>query len=1073
MLLFKRKSFLTCCRHHLHYNRYLSASPLPDHQIPQTDLFLCNSRIEELCKLGKVEEARWVFNEMIQRSTFSWNVMINGYSRSGRIDEARTLFDVFIGKNVRTWTSMVTGYAKIGRIGEAREVFDMMPERNVVSWNAMVSGYVQNGDLVMSRSLFEEMHERDVTSWNTMITGYTHCGRMKEARELFDRMGERDLVTWMVMISGYVHIDEYYEAWELFVSMVGHGGLLPDQSIFVVTLSAIGGLNDPNLIESLRVLAIKTDYEGDVVVGTAILNAYTRTGCLDLAVKCFEGMWERNDYSWTTMIAALSQSGRLKEAVAYYERVPELSVVSQTAMMTGYAQNGKINEARYIFEGIPNPNVITWNAMITGYAQNGMLDEAANMFSRMPVRNLASWAAMISGFAQNGHNREALEVFLDLHRSGIVPSHSSFTSSLFACANIGAHEIGKQIHSLTVKSGCQFNPYVGNGLISMYAKCKNIVEVSQVFNTMKVRDTASWNSLLSGLSQNSMLDDARNVFEKMPKHDVVSWTAMISGYVQAGQGDVAFHLFLDMLTAGIKPNSSTLTNLLVDCGRLGATKLGKQIHAVMFKLGLDFDVFGGNSLITMYFKCGCKDGFTVFEEMFERDRVTWNAILSGCAQNGFGKEAVDFFEKMKDEGVFPDSISFVGVLCACSHAGLVNEGWNYFYSMTRDYGIMPMEVHYACMVDLLGRAGQLSQAEDFIEKMPIEPDLVVWAALLGACRIHHNVKVGRRVAEKLFQLEPHKAGNYVLLSNIYASLGMWKEVGEVRKLMRVRGVNKEAGTSWVQIKNKIVYFFNGDTSHHRKDEIYSTLKEFYGQLREAGYVPKINFVLHDVEEEQKENELLYHSEKLAIAYCILSTPHGTSIQIMKNLRICGDCHTFTKFMSEVTKREIIIRDGNRFHHFRDGSCSCGAVAVEGLVKYEQILTAMYGSGVKALDYLAEEIDGSSLSTFDKLNSEVHKHSSAQIDLADLIPKELQLAFLTKKRGTFIQGSSGAVETLRVHFKSSSKIFKLIDMCARRRVLLMNEKVAEVLASSNARKKNWFKLQTVVDDFPGERHQLHY
>ncbi|KAF9586875.1 hypothetical protein IFM89_039900 [Coptis chinensis] len=397
------------------------------------------------------------------------------------------------------------------------------------------------------------------------------------------------------------------------------------------------------------------------------------------------------------------------------------------------------------------------------------------------------------------------------------------------------------------------------------------------------------------------------------------------------------------MASGVKPNSSTVTGLLVTSGSLGARKLGKQIHCLIFKLGLDADVFVGNSLIAMYYKCGCKDGFWVFDEMYEFDIVTWNTILIGCAQNGFGKEAVDIFEKMKADGVLPNQISFLGILCACSHAGLVNEGCSYFNSM-KDYGVVPLEGHYACMVNLLGRAGHLHEAEELIENMPIEPDSVVWAALLGGCRIHQNVELGQKVVERLFQLEPQKTGNYVLLSNIYASLGMWEEVEEVRKMMRDWGVTKEPGISWIQIKNKLLSFVNGDKRQDHIEEVYTILKEFYGRLREVGYVPDTNFVLHDVEEEQKENALLYHSEKLTIGYGLLNThenallyhsekltigygllntPHGTSIQKMKNLRICGDCHSFTKFLSKVTQREIVIRDGNRFHHFQDGSCSCG------------------------------------------------------------------------------------------------------------------------------------------------------
>jgi pentatricopeptide repeat protein len=848
--------------------------------------------------------------------------MISVYTQNGLLHEAQTLFNAFHGKNVRTWTILLTGYAKFGLVNEARMLFDAMPERNVVSWNAMMSGYVENGDLRSARELFNEMPERNVVSWNSMITGYCNCGMIREAYELFEKMGERNLVSWMVMISGFFETNEYGKAWCLFLMMM-RSGMRPDQAILIVALSAIKGLNDLELLECLRTVAIKTGYDGDVVVGTAILDAYTRNGSLDNAIKFFEIMPNRNEYSWTTMIAAFAQYDRFDNAIDFYERDPAKNVAARATIITAYAQKGRMYEARRIFYEICNPNVVMWNAMVAGYAQNGMLEEAKDIFLRIPVRSAASWAAMISGFVQNGQSREALELFAELHRSGNVPNHSSFTSALFACANSADFERGRQIHSLTIKTRCQFNSFVGNGLISMYGKCTNIEDVSQVFSTMFVRDTVSWNSLISRLSENCMLDDARKTFEKMPKQDVVSWTAIISAYEQAGQGDVAFEFFLDMLARGMRPNQITVTSLLSACASLGAIKLGQQVHAFTYKLGINSCLSLCNALITMYFKCGSLDSLCVFEEMPDRDIVTWNAVLGGCAQNGQGTKAVEIFEQMEASGVIPNEISFLGVLCACGHSGLVDKGWAYFTSMSQDYGITPLVYHYTCMVDLLGRAARLSEAEALIQNMPAEPDLVIWEVLLGACRIHRNMELGQRIAERLFQMGTMRSGAYVLLSNIYASQGMWDKVLEIRQAMKDRGVSKEPGISRIEIKNKLHYFLMGDKTHHEIGEIHSTLKNLYSRFRETGYVPDTNFVLHDVEEEQKQDELLYHSEKLAVAYGILRVPNGTPIQIMKNLRTCGDCHSFMKFVSDITKRKIVIRDGSRFHHFRDGLCSCG------------------------------------------------------------------------------------------------------------------------------------------------------
>ncbi|XP_023880771.1 pentatricopeptide repeat-containing protein At4g02750 [Quercus suber] len=752
-------------RRFFHFRSFSTLSPLQ-----KTHLFQCNKSILDLSKLGRVTEARHLFDSMPHRDPGSWNSMISGYTQNGLLHEAQTLFNAFQGKNVRTWTILLTGYSKFGLVDEARDLFEAMPERNVVSWNAMISAYVQNSDLRSARKLFDVMPERNVVSWNSMITGYCHCGMTREAYELFEEMGERNSVSWMVMVSGFIEISEYVEAWGVFLMMV-RSGVRPDQAVLVVALSAVMKLNDVELVETLRTLAIKTGYEGDVVVGTAILDAYTRIGSLDYAVKFFEMMPERNEYSWTTMISAFAQCHSLDNAIAFYERDPVKGVATRATVITAYAQKGMIYEARHVFDEIPNPNVVMRNAMVAAYAQNGMIEEAKDIFLHIPVQNAASWAAMISGLVQNGHSREALELFAELHRSGNVPNHSSFTSALFACSNIGDVEVGRQIHSLTIKTRCQFNSFVGNGLISMYGKCKSMGDVSQVFSTMRVRDIVSWNSLISRLSQNYMLDDALKVFEKMPKRDVVSWTAIISAYEQAGQGDVAFKFFLEMLARGMSPNQLTLTSLLGACACLGAAKLGEQIHSLIYKLGINSCLSVCNALITMYFKCGSLDGLCAFEETPDQDIVTWNAVLCGCAQNGLGIEVIEIFEQMKASGIFPNEISFLGVLCACGHAGFVDKGWAYFNSMSKDYGITPLVCHYTCMVDLLGRAGQISEAEALIQNMPVKPDSVILEALLDACRIHRNMEVGQRIAERLFQIGAEGSGMYVLPSNVYASQG--------------------------------------------------------------------------------------------------------------------------------------------------------------------------------------------------------------------------------------------------------------------------------------------------------------
>jgi pentatricopeptide repeat protein len=326
----------------------------------------------------------------------------------------------------------------------------------------------------------------------------------------------------------------------------------------------------------------------------------------------------------------------------------------------------------------------------------------------------------------------------------------------------------------------------------------------------------------------------------------------------------------------------------------------------------------------MYAKCGSIEiARHLFDKMVKRDVVSWNTIISGYGMHGRGEDALALFSQMQEKDMVPNSITFISVLSACSHAGLVNEGWHYFDCMNKVYCISPGMKHYACMVDLLGRAGLLDEAQNFIQKMPIQPDAGVWGALLGACRIHGNVDLGECIAKQLLELESEDAGHYVLVSNIYAAAGRWDDVSRMRTLMKKRELKKTPGYSFIEVNNRTHAFVVGDRSHPQSEQIYALLENLAGQMEVAGYVPDTKFVLHDVEEEVKEDLLYSHSEKLAIAFGLINTSPGTPIRITKNLRVCGDCHNATKFICKIVGRDIIVRDAYRFHHFTNGMCSCG------------------------------------------------------------------------------------------------------------------------------------------------------
>lgn len=715
--------------------------------------------------------------------------------------------------------------------------------------------------------------------------------------------------------------------------------------------------------KSLHAHMIKAGFSTCIYLETKLAIMYIKCQSLEDARQVFDTMPERNVVSWSAIISGYAQAGLCEEALNIFNQMQQEAEVEANQFTFGTilavcadmkaAKQGEQVHAGIIKSGIVS-DVSVGNALITFYAKCSGMDKARCAFEDMRERDIVSWTAIVSGYAQQNQSVEAVELFVKMQGVGMIPNQFTFSSVLSACADLESLEQGMQVHAQVVKIGFELDINVGNSLVTMYAKCRHIGCAQQVFDKIPQTNVVSWTAMITGYLQNGMMEEAWQVFDKMPERNLVSWNAMIAGYAQngklrvardlfdlmpqrnlgswnsmivgyaqSGHGEKSFELLFEMQMANVKADQATFASVLSACASLEALEQGKCVHGYIIESGFMSDVSVGNALITMYAKCGCiEDAKSVFDNISKKNYVSCNAMIAAYAQHGYGNEALQLFEQMKQTGMKPNHITFVGVLSACSHAGLVAEGCYYFHSMSRDYCIAPQADHYACMVDLLGRAGHLDEADKLINEMPFNPDAVVLGALLGACRIHMNVKLGERVAERLFELEPLNSSTYVLLSNIYAVAGRWDDVGKVRMIMKARGVIKKAGCSWVKIKNKVHVFQEGDIMHPQMEKIYSALHELERQMREVGYVPDTNFVLHDVEEQQKEQSLSQHSEKLAIAFGLISTPPGTMIRIMKNLRVCGDCHNAIKFISKIVAREIVVRDPKRFHHFKMGFCSC-------------------------------------------------------------------------------------------------------------------------------------------------------
>ncbi|KAK8540645.1 hypothetical protein V6N13_026963 [Hibiscus sabdariffa] len=573
-------------------------------------------------------------------------------------------------------------------------------------------------------------------------------------------------------------------------------------------------------------------------------------------------------------------------------RVSYLHAFLQLCARNKAAIHGKACHARAIRLGLQE-GTTTSNILINMYCKSGLLSSARKVFDGMPVRSLVSWNTLIGSYAQNEEAHEALNLFKLMQRNG--SSFSEFTVSSVLCASVAicAVSVCKQLHGFAIKAAVDSNMFVGTALVDVYAK--------------------------SGL-----LRDAGWVFESMRERSVVTWSCMVTGYVQNGLFEEALLLFRRVQIMEVEPDQFLLSSVICGCAGLAALIEGKQVHAIISKTGFGSNIFIASSLIDMYAKCGSvEDAYTVFTGIEEKNVVSWNAMISGFAKHARALEAMISFEKMQQMGLYPNEVTYISVLSACSHMGLVDEAKSYFDLMVRKHNISPNAIHYSCMVDTLGRAGMISEAYDLIQRMPFVATVSMWGSLLACCRFHGNLEIGEVAAKHLFEMEPDNAGNHILLSNIYAANKKWEGVVRARKFLKEKAVKNERGKSWIAIKDRVHAFMVGEINHPRITEIYSELDKLVEEVKILGYKVETEHDLHDVEESRKQQLLKHHSEKLALSFGLLCLPATAPIRIMKNLRICGDCHSFMKHASSITLREIIVRDINRFHHFRQGRCSCG------------------------------------------------------------------------------------------------------------------------------------------------------
>uniref|UniRef100_A0A9I9DEK7 DYW domain-containing protein n=2 Tax=Cucumis melo TaxID=3656 RepID=A0A9I9DEK7_CUCME len=935
--------------------RVVTSGDLPDR-------FLTNNLITMYFKCGSLCSARQVFDKSSDRDLVTWNSILAAYAHfadssyenvlegfrlfgllresgfsitrltlapllklcllSGfvQVSEAVHGYAAKIGLELDLFVSgaLVNIYCKYGLVGQARLLFDEMPERDAVLWNVMLKAYVDNSFEDEALRFFSALHRSgffpDFSSLHCVIGGVNsdvsnnrkrHMEQVKAyAMKMFPFDQGSNIFSWNKKLTEYLHAGQILAAIDCFKSLL-RSTIGYDNVTLVIILSAAVGADDLDLGEQIHALVIKSSFAPVVSVSNSLMNMYSKAGVVYAAEKTFINSPELDLISWNTMISSYAQNNLVMEAICTFRDLlrdglkPDQFTLASVlrACSTGdegeYFTLGSQVHVYAIKCGIINDSFVS-TALIDSYSKSGKVDEAEFLLHCKYDFDLASWNAIMFGYIKNNKSRKALEHFSLMHEMGMTIDEITLATAIKASGCSINLKQGKQIQAYAIKLGFNNDLWVSSGVLDMYIKCGD-------------------------------MPNALELFGEISRPDEVAWTTMISGYVENGDEDHALSVYHLMRVSGVQPDEYTFATLIKASSCLTALEQGKQIHANVIKLDYSLDHFVGTSLVDMYSKCGSvQDAYRVFRKMDVRKVVFWNAMLLGLAQHGQVDEALNLFRTMQSNGIQPDKVTFIGVLSACSHSGLFSEAYKYFDAMFKTYGITPEIEHYSCLVDALGRAGRIQEAESVIASMPFKASASMYRALLGACRTKGDAETAKRVADKLLALDPSDSSAYVLLSNIYAASRQWDDVTDARNMMKLKNVKKDPGFSWIDVKNKVHLFVVDDRSHPQAGLIYEKIEDLMKRIREEGsYVPDTDFTLLDVEVEEKERALYYHSEKLAIAFGLISTPPSATIRVIKNLRVCGDCHSAIKCISKLTQREIVLRDANRFHHFRNGTCSCG------------------------------------------------------------------------------------------------------------------------------------------------------
>ncbi|CAN6470155.1 unnamed protein product [Victoria cruziana] len=835
---------------------------------------LSTKLINSYAKTGDIASARLVFNTICRPDAFLYDVMMKGLVWNGCYEDAILLYDRMQVSQFEhgsfTFPSVLKACGGLHDVGEGRKVHGRI----------IKGGY-----------------ETDCAIQTALVHMYVQCGFADDAYQVFVGISQRDAISWGAMVLGYAHNGRYTECLEVFVQMNAEAVGI-DSVTMVGVAQACAGLGCLKQGRSVHGYIVRREIVTSGTLENSLLDMYGKCNGLDYARKLFDKISKKDVYTWTMMISCCNHCLCPRDALELFIQMQQkflpsshsstLVPVLQSCSRLGNFLQGKSIHGFIVRKGLDTESL--FSGLIDMYLGCKRLFDSFKVIRCIPLKSVELWNTLITLYVRRALPTEALALFYQMHRDDVSPDSFTLASSLAACADSSSYIIGSLIHGHITKTGFQSNEFIQNSLIDMYCK-------------------------------SGFLDVAYTIFNQILEKSAVTWNTMISGYAQNGHGVEAISLFYHMYLKNVALESVAFVSAVQACSLLGSLTKGKWIHHKLIVCGLHEDKYCQTALLDMYAKCGdILLARQVFNNISERGVVSWSAMITGYGMHGHVDDATSLFNEMMDSGTKPNEVTFMSLLAACSHSGRVEQGQHYFDKMTREFQIVPTSDHYACMVDLLSRAGHLDRAYDFIKRMPIEPNASTWGSLLTGCRIHGRMDLVDICRQKILNLEPWNSGYYVQLANLYADEGEWDQFGQIRSTMKSVGVRKPRGFSKIELNSGIHKFVAGDTSHPQSEEILSFLEVLENLVHGEAKMKNMGTLIREIEH---KNDSRTHSERLAIAFGIISTKPGTAIRIIKNLRVCNDCHYFTKLVAKITTRRIVMRDLNRFHHFSNGNCSCG------------------------------------------------------------------------------------------------------------------------------------------------------